>query len=72
MRPHPRLFVLQGALRIHDGMLTASEVLNNYNVEKQFYQGSPWDNTCPTAWSGFTHTPRVVSIAQATPQYQFQ
>ena len=55
----------QGTLRIHDGMLLASEVLNNFNVEAAFYRGSPWDATCPTTWTGFSHTPQVVSIAGA-------
>lgn len=62
----PGVFTL-GTLRVHDGMLLASEVLNNYNVEAAYYRGSPWDASCPTTFSGFTHTPQVVSIAGAAP-----
>jgi hypothetical protein len=63
-----------GAMRVHNGTLSAAAVVNNYNAESPIYNGNPYEGACPASFTpaSVTHSLRYVSWSMfgvTTPVY---
>ena len=55
--------------RIHDDSFTAADAARNYAAASPIYRTSPWDASCPTSWTGFSHPLQAVSVATSGSVY---